>query len=106
MASFLAHLNPRFSWPLLVGTCSPAIDFPGDMTTKRSVRSPEPNWQEWSHCSPPTTRNDRVGILYDNERKRDRKDYGSFGASWAQRNPTFGSCSVGSPFVRKEDRRR
>lgn len=36
----------------------------------------------------------------------ERKTYGSFGASWAQRNPTFGSCSVGSPFVRKEERSR
>ena len=51
--------------------------------------------QEWSIPSSPAARNDRIGILY-----------GSFGASWAQRNPTFGSCSVGSPFVRKEDRSR
>ena len=32
--------------------------------------------------------------------------YGRAGASWAQRKPTWGSCSVGSPFVRKAARSR
>ena len=32
--------------------------------------------------------------------------YGRAGTSWAQRKPTWGSCSVGSPFVRKAARSR
>lgn len=39
-------------------------------------------------------------------RRRDRMGYGAFGTSCAQRKPTFGSCSVGSPFVRNVERRR
>jgi hypothetical protein len=34
------------------------------------------------------------------------RPYCGGGTSWAQRNPTLGSCSVGSALVRKDDRNR
>ena len=90
MAYAIGHiscqLNPAVSVGLMLSNRFPARELPGYIAAKWSGRSSGPG----RSISLPAW----------------RAAYGRGGTSWAQRKPTCGSCSVGSPFVRKAARSR
>ena len=80
------HLNPAVSVGLMFSNRFPAHEFPGYIGVQV------------------------VGAIFGARAlyliASRQPAYGRGGASWAQRKPTWGSCSVGSPFVRKAARSR